>query len=185
MCPKCKHVGMKTPAGRASRLLRCPECKGTWLPQNEARLDAVSSLLSNESTIRPCEDTDGRACLCPHGHGILIRAKVEGDEPFYVDRCVRCAGIWLDKGEWNKLAQNHLLENMELLWDPAWRHHARERRKEALYRESLFNDLGLAGIEALQLLTMVLVEKSPRVRSATIAHLRESVEHAKAHRLHA
>ena len=58
-CPKCRDVTLEHPEGRASRLLRCPTCRGTWMPKDEARLEAVGSLLDADSTIRPGTTEDG------------------------------------------------------------------------------------------------------------------------------
>lgn len=62
---------------------------------------------------------DARTGLCPLGHGILIRARANTEPTFYLERCPHCHGIWFDNGEWNVLAEGHLLEHLEDLWDPA------------------------------------------------------------------
>ncbi|MFL5359808.1 MAG: zf-TFIIB domain-containing protein, partial [Myxococcales bacterium] len=43
---------------------------------------------------------DARSGVCPLCRGVLVRARVEGDHPFHLDRCPICAGIWFDSGEW-------------------------------------------------------------------------------------
>ncbi|MCB9649753.1 MAG: zf-TFIIB domain-containing protein [Deltaproteobacteria bacterium] len=172
-CPKCRDVTLEHPEGRASRLLRCPTCRGTWMPKDEARLEAVGSLLDADSTIRPGTTEDGRTGLCPLGHGILIRAKVDADPGFYLERCAICHGIWFDKGEWNALAQSHLMEHLDELWDPAFRH--RNRQSEAEVQASLQRELGPKVFEALEALATHLAERSPRQKSAALAYLHQRV----------
>lgn len=173
-CPKCRDVELTHPEGRASRLLRCARCRGTWVPKDEARLEAVGALLESDSTIRPGETGDGRTGLCPEGHGILIRARVEADPGFYLERCPICHGIWFDKGEWGALAQAHLLEHLDELWDPAFRHKARGvEEAEAVAR--LERELGPKLFESLEVLGNALRELSPRQQNEALAHLRALV----------
>jgi len=53
------------------------------------------------------DDTDNRTGPCPSGHGIMIRAKVDIDEPFYLEKCTTCGGIWFDHGEWLRIVENN------------------------------------------------------------------------------
>lgn len=174
-CPKCRDVELIHPEGRASRLLRCPKCRGTWVPKDEARLEAVATLLDGDSTIRPGHAGDGRTGLCPLGHGILIRARVDADPGFFLERCPVCHGIWFDKGEWSALGQAHLLEHLDELWDPAFRHRLRGEPSEQEAREMLQRDLGPKVFDALEVLGTALLELSPRQQNAALAHLRSKI----------
>jgi Zn-finger nucleic acid-binding protein len=92
-------------------------------------------------SVRP--DTDRRTGLCPMGHGILLRARVESDQVFYLERCGLCRGVWLDRGEWQRLAAALFLDHLDDLWDPNWQ---KQRRAEALQRQldqALSNTLGM------------------------------------------
>ena len=174
-CPKCRDVTLQHPEGRASRLMRCPACRGTWMPKDEARLEAVGSLLDADSTIRPGASEDGRTGLCPGGHGILIRARVDSDPAFYLERCAICHGIWFDKGEWSALAQSHLLEHLDELWDPAFRHRARAAESDEASQHALRQDLGAEVCDALEGLANALADGSPRQKSAALAYLHRRV----------
>ncbi len=176
-CPKCRDVELTHPEGRALRLLRCPKCRGTWMPKDEARLEAVGALLEGDSTIRPTDTGDGRTGLCPEGHGILIRARVEAEKGFFLERCPVCHGIWFDKGEWNALAQSHLLEHLDDLWDPAFRHRVRAEAGDEDYRAQLARDLGPKVLESLDVLATALQPMSARQQNAALAYLREKVLH--------
>ena len=174
LCPKCRDIELAR-APKGIRALRCPHCKGTWLPRDEAKLEVVGALLDGESTIRAEFDPDQRTGLCPMGHGILIRAKVELEDPFHLERCVECHGIWFDPGEWHILASSHLLEHLDQLWDPAWRHALRRERAAAEEREALAVDLGRPTFELLGTLANALRERSPRLKSAALAWLAEEL----------
>lgn len=147
------------------------------MPKDEARLEAVGSLLGADSTIGPTDSSDGRTGLCPQGHGILIRARIDAEPGFFLERCPVCHGIWFDKGEWNALAQSHLLEHLDDLWDPAFRHQVREAHDEAGYRLRLARDLGAEVLDRLDVLAVALAEMSPRQQNAALAYLRERVLH--------
>ena len=177
-CPKCRDVELEAPEGRASRLARCPSCDGTWFPKDEARLGAVGELLSADSTIRPGGDQDRRTGLCPEGHGILIRALVEVEDPFYLERCAECHGIWFDKGEWNRLAQSHLLAHLERLWDPAWRFRLKrsagaDEEPDGGRRTRLVKALGAPAVEMIETLANALADHEQSVSSEAIAYLEE------------
>ena len=87
---------------------------------------------------------DHRTGLCPHGHGILIRARVEAGRQFHLERCGICRGVWLDKGEWQHLAANHFLEHLDDLWDPTWRKRQRDEHSRHEMDAALEQRLGQA-----------------------------------------
>jgi Zn-finger nucleic acid-binding protein len=66
------------------------------------------------------KDQDQKTGMCPSGHGIMIRAKVDIDEPFYLEKCTACGGIWFDKGEWQRIAENNLADNLSIIWSRSW-----------------------------------------------------------------
>lgn len=167
-CPKCRNVALVPLLG--AKVLKCPNCKGAWLSKDQAKLEAVGALLGTDSTVRPGFNPDARTGLCPNGHGILLRARVEHDEPFFLERCPDCHGVWFDKGEWAQVAQLHLMEHLEQLWDPAFRW----RSKQPEEAEALQRDLGTSTFEALHALSLALKERSPRVQAAAMAYLRQT-----------
>lgn len=175
LCPKCRTAELFQPSPRASRLLRCPSCRGHWLPSDEARLEAVYDLMESDDTIRPGLATDGKTGLCPDGHGILIRAKVDLDEPFFLERCPECAGIWFDKGEWNKLARGHLLTNLGDLWNPARRWRVQQERTEVAYEEKMKFELGDETYAHILQLAALLADRTEQQKLAALAFLRDKL----------
>jgi Zn-finger nucleic acid-binding protein len=174
-CPKCRDTILRSPEGRATRLLRCPDCRGTWLPKDEARIEAVGDLLEHD-TIRPSKPEDLKTGLCPFGHGILIRARVELEEPFYLDRCNECGGIWFDKGEWNKLARGHLLDHLHALWDPAVRFRLQKQRADLVFKQKLESEVGTEAFKHLLAIAELLQHSDQQAKLAAIAFLRETLE---------
>jgi Zn-finger nucleic acid-binding protein len=118
---------------------RCSRCHGFWVKVSSITALQESGALSSidEDTIRA--ETDQRTGVCPGGHGILARAKASWTRPFYVERCLSCAGIWLDAGEWKRLSAEHLLEHLDDLWLPTWRKQM-QRAHSAQQLESMLNE---------------------------------------------
>lgn len=131
-CPKCKTSELMKPSSNSPYL--CQNCGGMWL-LNTSNSDFNSISIENidESTVE--NDFDGVTGLCPSGHGIMIRAKVEIDEPFYLEKCTSCGGIWFDKGEWHRIAENNLAENLGLIWSKSWqRKQSKEKNRESFLK---------------------------------------------------
>jgi len=149
-CPKCRNVDLVQAQGAlaklaaAERALTCPNCRGYFLPHQIVehwQTEPFVELNEDEpTTMRP--ELDKRTGLCPMGHGILVRARVDSDPVFYLERCGFCHGVWLDRGEWPQLAASLYLDHLDDLWDPAWQ---KRRRTEKLQREldrALLDHLG-------------------------------------------
>lgn len=80
-------------------------------------------------------DLDERTGLCPSGHGVMIRARVDAAEPFYLEKCPRCGGIWFDQGEWLKIAQTTFSENLSDLWCKSWQYNQRKEKERSVFLE--------------------------------------------------
>jgi len=86
--------------------------------------------------------SDARSGICPLCRGVLVRARVDGEHSFHLDRCPICSGIWFDAGEWAAIAASEWLTHLDDLWDPVWRKRVRERRAEKRHLETLEHALG-------------------------------------------
>ncbi|MEK7723973.1 MAG: zf-TFIIB domain-containing protein, partial [Acidobacteriota bacterium] len=60
------------------------------------------------------------ARLCPECRRILVKYKVGQNIPFLIDRCGQCAGIWLDKGEWEILKRRNLHDDLQKIFTDHW-----------------------------------------------------------------
>ncbi|MCC6876025.1 MAG: zf-TFIIB domain-containing protein, partial [Sandaracinaceae bacterium] len=124
-----------------SRLaLGCARCGGLW-----ARDGAIDKLAPAEPAATAARaPNDERTGLCPDGHGILLRARVEQQDepPFYLERCAHCHGVWFDAGEWARVASSELRTHLDDLWDPVARLEALRAKREARLTGDLRARLG-------------------------------------------
>ncbi len=164
-CPKCRTKNLRAPSS-GTPVLRCYNCHGMWLTREEASELASVGAISDPASMLPQKASgDAIAGMCPSGHGILIRARVEVDEPFYLERCGRCGGLWFDAGEWTKLASSHLIHHLDQLWDPEWQRKMRRERAEQREREQARALIGEALFDQIEALLGTL-ESSPNKREA-------------------
>lgn len=142
-CPKCKTVTLR-PAGRGGTpVIRCYQCHGMWVTVEEAEALALGGTLLDPYSMLPQKaGGDAITGLCPEGHGLMTRAKVDLEDAFYLERCARCGGIWFDSGEWQKLASSHLVHHLRDLWDPEWHRRMRAERIERGHRERVVELIG-------------------------------------------
>ncbi len=130
-CPKCKTENL-TASGGTSEMqkppLSCPKCRGMWMMPDETEACFRSGFKTADSA-EPIEVTEDHSTgLCPNGHGIMTRAKVELEPPFFLEKCPHCNGIWFDKGEWNRLTETDMLSHLFDFWSNSWRKEQQEIR---------------------------------------------------------
>lgn len=160
-CPKCKATELKTAGRGGTPVLRCYTCHGMWASLEEAESLLMQGAITDPASMLPQKvQGDALAGLCPHGHGILARARVDGDEPFYLDRCTHCQGLWFDAGEWQRLASLHLEKNLADLWDPERRRRLQQARIEDGHRARMIAALGQPLVDQIEAVTEA-IESSP------------------------
>lgn len=121
-CPKCESTELRK--SDYAHHYACPNCKGQWLQAGELAHGTEDSSEAPEGSGDNPEH-DARTGLCPGGHGIMLRARVDLAQPFYLERCSVCGGIWFDGGEWQRVVENDLLTNLPNLWSRAWQRNQR------------------------------------------------------------
>jgi Zn-finger nucleic acid-binding protein len=149
-CPKCRSVDLEQARGAladvetSEQALSCPQCRGYFLPHKIVEYWETEPFveLSDDEPMSMRPELDRRTGLCPMGHGILVRARVDADQVFYLERCGFCRGVWLDRGEWQRLAASLYLDHLDDLWDPAWRKQRRHARLQRGLDQSLGVQLG-------------------------------------------
>lgn len=164
-CPKCENEQLEE---RRNGAAACTNCGGMWMPMYEVpRLidEAVSAAGESQPS------ADGRSGMCPSGHGIMSRARIEAATPFTLERCATCFGVWFDRGEWQRLADEHLVEELPHFWSREWQAKQRRIRSRAAHLESAKEDFGDELYAQLTALATALREY-PR-RSEALAFLRE------------
>lgn len=153
LCPKCKSATLAplsetstVPRSEAGPVppSRCTSCHGVWMPHGALSLELGLPRHDPKSPPPPPPSVthDAKVGFCPAGHGLLIRARVDTDEPFHLDRCGTCAGIWFDPGEWARLASTEWMHHVDKLWDPVYRKRLREQKARAQHLEALSQALG-------------------------------------------
>jgi len=179
-CPKCASQllvpveGLRASTGAAA--LQCPSCSGFWVPPEVVALPATLDVL-RERDQHPAKSTseNQRTGQCPDGHGLLRRARVTWHEPYFLERCARCGGVWFDAGEWSRASADGLLTNLSEVWSPAWRKQLSDQKSH----ESLEVDLrARLGGELFNLLHTLatLLEAHPQ-RGVALAYLSERLRH--------
>jgi Zn-finger nucleic acid-binding protein len=173
-CPKCGPYPLT--ALEQSDVLRCSKCSGFWLPPRALR-DASTSerLLRNDVVPSAPLEQDHRTGPCPEGHGLLRRARVTNDHPYFLERCARCGGIWCDPGEWTRLVAAGLPQDLSEVWSPAWRDHLSEEHNRASLEADLRSKLGDETFELLERLATELGQRN--LGALALAYLRERLHH--------
>ena len=105
ICPKCKDpLRAVTVAG--VEVDRCTGCEGIWFDRSE-----LGELLRQESrqtrVLQKGQDTERLDVLpgaCPRDAKPLKRTRASFKTEVDVDFCRECCGIWLDAGEFTRLA---------------------------------------------------------------------------------
>ncbi len=101
-CPRCQTELQKRQGDGVSALC-CKGCQGLWLDRaklanaKQADLPAVTADFWEE-----LDDWQEATISCPDDKSRLRTLSHRGVE---VDICPTCSGLWLDKGEWEKLVE--------------------------------------------------------------------------------
>lgn len=151
-CPKERKITLND--GRLAESLEvkeCPECQGAWIPPENYQAwqaerdrpktvaDLIPKTLDVEFAPSP---HDAKAAFCPECGCYLARVKVGMKNPFYVERCLSCGGIWCDRGEWAALETMGLNIAIEQLFSNEWQVLSREREHLAIEKQATIDRLG-------------------------------------------
>ena len=171
-CPKCKTVNLQALnsavayVGTGALPQRCPRCRGFWVRGSTIFALHESGIIDELDAIdedRP--EPDRRTGLCPEAHGILSRARVAWQNPYYLERCSKCGGLWLDAGEWQRLVKDNLIDHLDEIWAPEWRRKLWQQQEESQQRERLGEKLGDDVRKKLESLAEILVSHPERNRA--------------------
>lgn len=150
-CPKCKKMELQD--GMLSDNLSvkwCAECSGIWIPTSQYQAWQEYQRRWAQQNPEPVDQDidfipspyDSRAALCPECSNYLSRAKVPFKNPFYIERCMSCGGIWCDNGEWEMLEYLGFQSEIEQMFSSAWQAKQREQNLAQKERDALVNKLG-------------------------------------------
>lgn len=175
-CPKCKDVSLEAPAAESGRPYICKSCGGMWLTKTEIERfteTGETGFFSASDSTDCAPNLDERAGLCPSGHGLLTRARIDADPHFYLERCSRCGGVWFDCGEWDRLVETHLLDRLPEFWTSAWQRAQRSATHESTFREIQKKRFGEAVFADLVRMANRLREHP--LKGEALAFLREEI----------
>jgi Zn-finger nucleic acid-binding protein len=151
-CPKCRS---ELANGILSDLLltkHCPECDGEWIPgrmYQAWRSERPAILSSHDAIVRNYDfhyspsPYDAKAANCPECKSIMARGKISLKQPFYVEHCLACGGIWCDRGEWDVLERLQLHTNITQIFSGGWQAQARASHMNALERQAVIDKVGV------------------------------------------
>jgi len=114
LCPVCQ-IEMQATAVDTASVDECPQCKGLWFEDQELRLAKDhhdKDLVWMDFTFWKHPErfkTESRHLKCPSGHGELVAVQY-GSTEVSVDLCQTCRGVWLDKGEFQRIIDSLISE---------------------------------------------------------------------------
>ncbi len=177
-CPKCPGEPLESlslPAGAGGSAHACEACHGFWV--RGAELEALchcQALTERDAALGRPGATDAKVVQCPDGHGLLRRTRVTVKDPYFLDRCPRCGGVWFDAGDWARLSQDGLLTHLSDVWSPAWRDKLSKEQERAAWEEDLRSKLGDEVFETLRALPEQLTTQEQR--ALALAYLSERLK---------
>jgi Zn-finger nucleic acid-binding protein len=123
-CPNCKTNELYPKEIEPYLLaLVCENCLGRLITSNDYDSWLKSNQHLPENPTKKLKITIPEfelVRLCPNCRRILIKYKVGQNVPFQIDRCSTCAGIWLDKGEWETLKSRNLHDDLNQIFTDHW-----------------------------------------------------------------
>lgn len=124
-CPVCKYDSLNTQEIEPNLFAEvCEKCSGKWISgknyQNwlESHGEILPEIKGEEGKMTIPEFELAR--LCPADKRILIKYKIGRNIPFTIDRCGNCAGVWLDKDEWETLKSRNLHDELNKVFTDHW-----------------------------------------------------------------
>ena len=171
-CPKCRKDSLVPAPSGGDNAFVCNGCRGWWVSRELVESSTAHYLLEGDDGLPSTStEADLRTGLCPHGHGLMIRARIDLAPRFYLERCPHCGGIWFDRGEWDRVADACLLENLPRLWSLSWQRRQRAAESRAKHMEWANERFGAQLMADLEALAGQLAEHP--MRQQALAFLRE------------
>jgi len=121
-CPRCdKDLRTTLPGESGSRFVVvdvCAECNGAWFDRGEIdSLDDNVWVDAEKDIVLVEADHNHEGLNCPKCGDTLQAVSPVDATDLVIDRCARCEGFWLDKGELDKMQDVAAQESAALLQD--------------------------------------------------------------------
>ncbi|GAA5169569.1 zf-TFIIB domain-containing protein [Viridibacterium curvum] len=130
---------------------QCEACGGVLLGMPDYRLwreRAVSTDVAGQDAFEVSDSAAARAC--PGCTRLMQRYRVGVTPDFRVDHCPSCQLVWLDKGEWQGLAQAGLATRLSEVVSVAWQRRVQSDELRARREAGLRSKHGDACIDELK-----------------------------------
>jgi Zn-finger nucleic acid-binding protein len=166
-CPKCKAELVNGILSDMLLTKHCPECDGEWIsghnyqtwrserPEIPANPDVLAQNYHHPYTPSPF---DAKAASCPDCGRIMARGKITLRQPFYLEHCLTCGGIWCDRGEWEVLEQLQLHTNIAQVFSGMWQSQVRASHMLELERQAVIDKVGVEMAQRVFALAEVLTK---------------------------
>jgi len=142
--------------------------------KRKKKIDIFAEVYSQLPSSEVARGHNDRTGMCPAGHGIMERARVEVEEDvFYLEKCTACGGIWFDSGEWSKIAEHQLVESLQHFWSRAWQTRQRMNRNRSSYLQKNLEMLGEEVCDLIRRLAALLREHPEQGRA--LAFLKQEI----------
>lgn len=147
LCPVCKNAVLEDKELEPGlKGHTCEQCSGDWIRFHDYMLWKEESDKTIDVAVQNADynlEYDNRkANFCPDCGRILIKYKVSGAIPFYVDHCAYCNGLWLDKSEWEAIVAHSLQYQVNDFFTPTWQKKIRQEMTAQRFEESYRKKFG-------------------------------------------
>lgn len=166
-CPKCRSELVNGIIGDLLYVKHCPKCEGEWISgrnyqgwrsERPAVVPSRETIAQNYHLPYAPSPLDAKAAPCPECSTMMARGKIALKQPFYVEHCLTCGGIWCDRGEWDVLEQLQLHTNIPQIFSSGWQAQARASHLNALERQAVIDKVGVEMAQRVFELAEVLVQ---------------------------
>jgi Zn-finger nucleic acid-binding protein len=166
-CPKCRSELANGILGDLLLTKHCQECLGDWISGHnyqtwKSERPAIPSnpdvLAQNYHLDYDPSPFDAKAASCPDCGRIMARGKITLRQPFYIEHCQSCGGIWCDRGEWDVLEKLQLHMNIAQIFSGMWQSQVRASHMQELERQAVIDKVGVEMAQRVFELADVLIE---------------------------
>ena len=166
-CPKCRSELVNGIISDMLLTKHCPECAGEWIPGHNYQTwrsaypfvppqrDVLAQNYHLPYTPSPL---DAKAAPCPECGPMMARGKIALKQPFYLEHCLACGGVWCDRGEWEVLEQLQLDKNIAQIFSSAWQAQVRADHLHELERQAVIDKVGVEMAQRVFDLAEILVK---------------------------
>ena len=169
-CPKCPSASLKPKSFNSP--LYCENCGGMWIEFDKLP-EFIKNPDENPVVASSSDQNDARVGFCPEGHGIMNRAKIDVQKPFYLEKCSSCGGIWFDNGELEKVLSSNLTHDINDFWCKSWQNKQRKEKDRETY---LANNRRILGKEVFdQIIDLSKILKGHPDKGRALALLQQEI----------